>query len=69
MRQNNTFFPFLIVSQKQAFEGPQPDREELMSGWKDRWTQVRRKWNEHTKQYEEKKHGPNMAVLEVLYKK
>lgn len=53
----------------QGFDGPKLDRDDLMAGWKDRWTQVRKHWTIHTKTYEEKKHGPNMAILEALYKK
>lgn len=53
----------------QGFEGPKQDRDKLMASWQDRWNKVRKNWSNHTKEYEEKKHGVNMAILEALYKK
>lgn len=44
-------------------------RDELLTGWKDRWNQVRKKWENHSKQENEKKHGQNIKILEALYKK
>ncbi|XP_031629037.1 protein lin-37 homolog [Contarinia nasturtii] len=52
-----------------GFDGPKHDRNVLLTSWKERWCQVRKKWLDHTKDYEEKKHGVNMAILEALYKK
>lgn len=44
-------------------------REDLLAELKTKCTQVRTKWINHAKTYEEKRHGSSMAILEALYKK
>lgn len=54
---------------KQDLDNPKYDRSELLDDLKSRWIQVKQKWNEQSKLYEERKYGLNMAILEELYKK
>lgn len=62
------FFAFFFLISKDI-EEPNHEREDIMASLKERWIQVRKNWMEHSKEYEEKKYGTNIAILEALYKK
>lgn len=60
---------FIFIFNEQDLEDPKYERNELLADLKNRWTQIKQKWNEQSKIYEDKKYGLNMEILEELYKK
>lgn len=53
----------------QDLDEPNMSRDELLADLKTRSEQVRKKWLDTSKEYEDAKYGPSMRILESIYRR